>query len=173
MNDPVETGRGRPTIRRMELGDVEQVHALDVASFSLPWPERSFRYEVQDNPNSRPWVVDRDGQIIAMLVIWIIVDEAHIGTIAVAENYQRQGVGRRLLAHGLLAARREGMLTAMLEVRQGNLAARQLYEQFGFTVAGVRPRYYRDNNENAVLMNLADLQSEAVRLRLEAAEEEG
>lgn len=171
MNEPAREPRMELKIRRMELEDIPRVHALDEASFSLPWPERSFRYEVKDNPNSRPWVAELDGQIAAMMVIWIIVDEAHVGTIAVEREYRRQGIGRRLLAHGLLAARAEGMTTSLLEVRRGNLAAQKLYEDFGFTVAGIRPRYYHDNGEDAVLMNLADLQSEAVRLRLEAAEQ--
>ena len=172
MNDPSETDHPRLNIRRMELGDVLQVHALDVASFSLPWPERSFRYEVQENPNSRPWVAELNGRIVGMMVIWIIVDEAHVGTIAVVKEYRHQGIGRRLLAHGLLAARCEGMIASLLEVRRGNLAAQQLYDQFGFTIVGIRPRYYRDNNEDAVLMNLANLQDEHTRLQLEAAEEE-
>jgi len=159
-------------IRRMELEDVTRVHALDTASFSLPWPERSFRYEVQDNPNSRPWVAELGGQLVGMMVIWIIVDEAHVGTIAVERDFRNRGIGRRLLAHGLLAARREGMTASLLEVRRSNLAAQHLYEEFGFTIAGIRPRYYRDNNEDAVLMNLVDLQAESTRLRLEAAEEE-
>jgi ribosomal-protein-alanine N-acetyltransferase len=109
---------------------------------------------------------------VGMMVIWIIVDEAHVGTIAVAEEYRHQGIGRRMLAHGLLAARAEGMIASLLEVRRSNLAAQQLYDQFGFTIVGIRPRYYRDNNEDAVLMNLANLQDEHTRLWLEAAEEE-
>jgi ribosomal-protein-alanine N-acetyltransferase len=172
VNDLSDPDHPHLNIRRMELGDVLQVHALDVASFSLPWPERSFRYEVQENPNSRPWVAELDGRIVGMMVIWIIVDEAHVGTIAVAQEYRHQGIGRRLLAHGLLAARREGMIASLLEVRRSNLAAQQLYEQFGFTIVGIRPRYYRDSNEDAVLMNLANLQDEHTRLWLKAAEEE-
>lgn len=162
----------RLVIRRMEVGDVPQVHALDAACFSLPWPERSFRYEVESNPNSRPWVAEWDGRLLGMMVIWIIVDEAHIGTIAVDEAFRHRGIGRRLLAHGLLAARAEGMTASLLEVRQSNRAAQQMYEQFGFTIAGIRPRYYRDNHEDAVLMNLGGLQDEPVRLRLEMLGEE-
>lgn len=159
-------------IRRMALEDLAQVHAIDTASFSLPWPERAFHYEVSENPNSRPWVAELDSVIAGMMVIWIIVDEAHIGTIAVAAPYRRLGIGRRLLAHGLLAARAEGMQTALLEVRRTNLAAQHMYEQFGFGVVGIRPHYYHDTNEDALLMNLEHLQDEAVRLRLTAAGEE-
>ena len=80
-------------IRRMKLEDVPAVHEIDMLSFTLPWSERSFRYEITENPVSRGWVVEVDGQVIAMLVLWLIVDEAHIATIAVHPNFRRQGMG--------------------------------------------------------------------------------
>ena len=145
------------TFRRMELEDVPAVHEIDVLSFSLPWPERSFRFEVTENPASRGWVVECDGRIIAALVLWLIVDEAHIATIATHPDFRRQGIGERLMLHALLSAREEGALRAFLEVRAGNLGAQALYKKYGFVVDGIRPRYYQDNNEDAILMSLDDL----------------
>ena len=144
-------------IRRMTLADVPAVHEIDLLSFSLPWPERSFRFELTENQVSRGWVAEVDGKIAAMLVLWFIVDEAHIATIAVHPDFRRQGIGEQILLHALQAARDEGASRAFLEVRSGNSAAQAMYKKYGFYVAGVRPGYYKDNNEDAFLMNLEKL----------------
>ena len=141
-------------IRRMTLVDVPAVHAIDLLSFSLPWPERSFRFEITDNQVSRGWVAEVEGVIAAMLVLWFIVDEAHIATIAVHPDFRRQGIGEQILLHALRTARAEGANRAFLEVRAGNAAAQAMYKKYGFEVVGVRPGYYKDNNEDALLMNL-------------------
>ena len=143
-----------PLIRRMTLEDIPAVHEIDMLSFSLPWPERSFRFELTGNPVSRGWVAEMDGKIAAMLVLWFIVDEAHIATIAVHPDFRRQGIGEMILLHALRGVREEGARRAFLEVRVGNVAAQVMYKKYGFEVAGVRPRYYKDNNEDALLMNL-------------------
>jgi len=141
-------------IRRMTLADVPEVHEIDLLSFSLPWPERSFRFELTENQVSRGWVAEVDGKIAAMLVLWFIVDEAHIATIAVHPDFRWQGIGEQILLHALRAAHNEGAQRAFLEVRAGNVAAQAMYQKYGFEVAGVRPGYYKDNNEDALLMNL-------------------
>ena len=146
-----------PIIRRMMLEDVPAVHEIDTLSFSLPWPERSFRFELAENPASRSWVAETEGRVVAMLVLWSIVDEAHVATIAVHPDYRRQGIGEQILLHALLAARNEGARRAFLEVRAGNTAAQAMYKKYGFVVDGIRPRYYKDNNEDAVLMSLNSL----------------
>lgn len=143
-----------PLIRRMTLDDVPAVHEIDELSFSLPWPERSFRFELSANPVSRSWVAEVDGKIAAMLVLWFIIDEAHIATIAVHPDFRRRGIGEQILLHALRAVQGEGAKRAFLEVRVGNVAAQAMYKKYGFEVAGVRPGYYKDNNEDALLMNL-------------------
>lgn len=144
-------------IRPMTLEDVPAVHEIDVLSFSLPWPERSFHFEIVDNDVSRPWVAEVDGRIAAMLVLWFIVDEAHIATIATHPDFRRQGIGEKLMVAALVAVREEGATRAFLEVRAGNLGAQALYKKYGFIVDGVRPGYYKDNNEDAILMSLNGL----------------
>ncbi len=149
-------------IRPMELKDVARVHEIDVQSFSLPWPERSYLFELNENPASRLWVaelneIDHRPLVVGMIVLWKIVDEGHIGTLAVAPDYRRKRIAERLLAKALLVAHAEGVRNAYLEVRRGNLAAQELYRRFGFEVVGARPRYYRDNGEDALMMTLAKI----------------
>lgn len=144
-------------IRKMTLEDIPAVVQLDQISFSLPWPERSFRFELTDNIASRCWVAEVDGRVIGMVVGWMLVDEIHIATIATHPDFRRQGIARKLLSHTLSYAVDEGAQSSFLEVRESNLAAQEMYRQFGYQVTGRRRRYYRDNDEDAILMNLESL----------------
>ena len=147
-------------IRKMTLDDLEQVVAIDQASFSLPWPERSFRFELTDNPASRYWVADLDEHVVGMLVAWLIVDEIHIATIATHPDFRKQGIGKNLLLHTLKSAKEEGAVTSFLEVRESNLDALEMYRKFGFVESGRREGYYKDNGEDAILMTLEKLKVE-------------
>ena len=141
-------------IRKMTLKDLEQVVAIDQVSFSLPWPARSFQFELTDNAASRSWVVGLDGRVIAMLVGWFIVDELHVATIAIHPEFRRQGLGKSILLHALCSAKEEGAVKAFLEVRESNEVAQKMYRNFGFVEDGRRPGYYKDNGEDAILMSL-------------------
>ena len=145
------------TIRGMRIEDVQAAHELDKLSFTLPWPERSLRFEVTDNPSARCWVAELDDRLVGMLVLWMIVDEAHIATLATHPDFRRQGIAEQLLLTVLEKAYTEGARSALLEVRAGNEAALTLYRKYGFEVVGRRERYYKDNNEDAVLMTLSHL----------------
>lgn len=160
------------TLRRMRAEDLQAVVAIDQASFSLPWPARSFQFELNENPNSRLWVAevtDAAGQpaIAGLLVLWKILDEGHIATVAVSAAYRRLGVGRKLLATALLSAAQEGVTRSFLEVRASNTAAQTLYQRFGYIVEGVRRRYYKDNQEDALQMSLYRLDPAALQRLLE------
>jgi ribosomal-protein-alanine N-acetyltransferase len=145
-------------IRKMVMADVPDVHAIDVGSFTLPWPERSLRFEVSDNPAARCWVAELDGAVVGMMVLWQIVDEAHIATLAVHPDFRRRGIAKRLLVHALQAAYLEGGRSTYLEVRESNQAAQAMYQKFGFEEVGRRMRYYKDNGEDAILMTLKELE---------------
>ena len=145
-------------IRKMTLDDIEQVIAIDRLSFSLPWPERSFRFELTDNPASRCWVAEVDGKIAGMIVVWLIVNEVHVATIATHPDFRRQGIAKNLLSHALQHLSTEGAQSSFLEVRASNLAAQEMYRKFGYEESGVRRRYYRDNDEDAILMTLSGIQ---------------
>ena len=95
-----------------------------------------------------------------MTDVWLIQDEAHIATLAVHPDYRGKGVAANLLHKVLFEAFKSGARKAMLEVRASNQIAQSLYKGFGFEIVTRRRRYYRDNNEDALLMNhdnLADL----------------
>jgi ribosomal-protein-alanine N-acetyltransferase len=141
-------------IRKMQLEDIDQVVTIDEDSFSLPWPPRSFKFELTDNPASRSWVAEIEGQVVGMVVAWMIVDEIHIATIATHNNFRRQGIGEKLLIHTLQSAKEEGAITSFLEVRESNRFARQMYNKFGYVEVGRRKHYYKDNSEDAILMSL-------------------
>jgi ribosomal-protein-alanine N-acetyltransferase len=146
-------------IRRMTMQDVPAVSQIDKMSFTLPWPEHSFQYEVSENRVARCLVAEAaDRRIAAMIVSWIIVDELHIATIATHPDFRRHGIGERLLKEALVDGQQAGAHLAFLEVRAGNDAAQAMYRKFGFEVTGRRPRYYRDNGEDAILMTLEPLE---------------
>ena len=141
-------------IRKMIVADLDQVIAIDQMSFSLPWPARSFHFELNDNMASRCWVAELDQRVIGMLVAWFIVDELHIATFATHPDYRGRGIGKKLLMHALHAAKDEGAIKSFLEVRENNLTARNMYLSLGYVEDGRRPQYYKDNGEDAILMSL-------------------
>ena len=148
-------------IRKMAMDDLSVVLQIDRQSFPLPWPERSYRFELSKNPAAHLMVadLDEDGQqaVIGFIGCWIIVDEVHISTLAVHPDHRRQGVGERLLLEMLDYVLSKGVETASLEVRESNQAAISLYQKHGFSIEGRKVGYYRDNNEDALLMILNEL----------------
>lgn len=141
----------------MTLEDLPAVISLDKLSFNLPWPERSFRFELTENSASRCWVAEMDGKIVGMLVAWLLVDEAHIATIATHPDHRGQGIARNLLMYALRYMSKEGAVTSFLEVRENNIPAQEMYRKFGYEEVGRRKRYYKDTNEDAILMTLNGL----------------
>ena len=143
----------------MRLDDIDQVILIDRLSFSLPWPASAFRYELGNNPSSLLWVaelVEAGGKptVVGAIVVWMILDEAHIATLAVHPEHRRRGISQLLLITVLRQAIERGAALATLEVRASNLAAQALYKKFRFDIVGRRPRYYQDNFEDALIMTV-------------------
>jgi ribosomal-protein-alanine N-acetyltransferase len=137
----------------MITADLPVVAELDQISFSQPWPPEAFTLELA-NRNSRCWVAEVEERVVAALVIWRVLDEAHIATIAVHPDFRQRGIGKALLKTGMDAAYAEGARIYHLEVRAGNLAAQKMYTDFGYEIVGRRPKYYQDNGEDALLLTL-------------------
>ena len=146
----------------MILDDIPRVHEIVVFSFSLPWPEKSYLFELTENPTTLALVAeittpDSRPVVIGMAVVWIVIDEAHIATIAIHPEYRGHGFGKKLLTETLRQSIQRGVILATLEVRENNKTAQQMYKNFGFNNIGRRLRYYKDNDEDAILMTLDDL----------------
>jgi len=157
------------TVRSMTVEDLSAVLEIDRWSFALPWPERSFRFELTENEAARLLVADvawgGRTRVGGYLGYWLLVDEMHISTLAVHPDLRGQGLGEQLLVAGLEQARRQGADLATLEVRPSNTIAVSLYRKYGFELAGRRRAYYRDNNEDALLMTLTGLPAGRARPR--------
>lgn len=158
----------RIRIEPMTLDDIEEVHDIERASFPIPWPIYAFRQELETNRLARYLVMRAGGQTVAYAGIWLMVDEAHVTTFAVLPSWRRRGLGARLMLAVLQLANDLHASVATLEVRLSNTAARTLYQRFGFRPVGVRPRYYSDNAEDALIMTTDLLTSPAMRNRIEA-----
>jgi ribosomal-protein-alanine N-acetyltransferase len=133
---------------------------LDKACFDGFWTMDGYRRELE-SPNSHflglfsPF---SSSALLGMGCIWSILEEAHITILAVHPQYHRQGLGQALLYSLLKTASDRGLERATLEVRASNNGAISLYEKFGFKTAGRRPRYYKDNEEDALILWVCDLQ---------------
>jgi len=157
----------RLAIESMRLEDLAEVQRIEQASFSTPWPENAYRNELLTNRLASYLVGRIDGRIVAYGGLWLMVDEAHITTFAVHPSWRRQRVGERLLLAFLDLARDRQAREATLEVRLSNLAARRLYEKYGFRPVGLRPRYYSDNNEDALIMTTDSFDDPRLTARIE------
>jgi ribosomal-protein-alanine N-acetyltransferase len=150
----------------MEIADVPAVQAIERASFSAPWPPDAYLTELRTNRMAHYLVVRIGPEVVGYAGLWMMVDEAHVTTFAVHPDHRRQGLGERLLLALIDIALERGASEATLEVRLSNLAARRLYEKFGFRPVGIRPRYYTDDNEDALIMTTERLDGPAMRTRL-------
>jgi len=153
-------------VDRMTVDDLLVVQVIERESFSTPWPAHAYRQEIEQNRLAHYIVARYRDQIVGFAGIWLLVDEAHITTFATQSRWRRQGIGERLLVALLDLALARGAKEATLEVRPSNIPAKRLYEKYGFKVVGVRPRYYSDNNEDALIMTTDSLDGRPMRDRL-------
>ncbi len=140
----------------MRPEDLDEVLAIERASFTMPWSRGAFLYEMQQNRVARCWVGrDDDGRVAGYLCLWEVADEVHITNVAVRPEARRQGIARALLSSVLDNARARAFKVVVLEVRPSNHHALTLYESFGFRVVGRRHGYYYDTGEDALVMEIA------------------
>ena len=148
-----------PAVEAMRPEDLDEVLAIERASFTMPWSRGAFLYEMQQNRVARCWVArEDDNHVAGYLCLWEVADEVHITNIAVRPDRRRRGLARNLLGGILEEARQRHLRQVVLEVRPSNTEARTLYESFGFRVVGRRRGYYYDTGEDALVME-ADLQA--------------
>lgn len=139
-------------VRAAVEGDLHAIHAIERASFGDPWSLEGFR-DLLDHPRAKLEVaVGAGGEVLGYAVAWYVADESEIANIAVARHARRRGVGALLLDRILHAAAAFGATTVFLEVRESNTGARELYEARQFEVVGRRVKYYREPEEDALIM---------------------
>jgi ribosomal-protein-alanine N-acetyltransferase len=141
--------------------DLDALVGLETSCHTHPWSARGLRDALAPGTARRgilvlraPWAPDDAGRgIRAYCAIEVVADEVHVHNLAVAPDARRQGLARRLLTLALEAAARHGARTALLEVREGNEAARALYRALGFAEEGRRRGYYSSPIEDAILLS--------------------
>jgi ribosomal-protein-alanine N-acetyltransferase len=135
------------------LEQIDAVLAIEEASFSNPWTREMYLAELENPGVSFCYLAyDAEGRPIGFCSFWRVLDELHINNLAVVPEQRRTGVASALLAFVLKEGAGLGARRATLEVRRSNDPARYLYEQFGFTVAGVRRGYYTRPVEDALVL---------------------
>ncbi|MDX1934633.1 MAG: ribosomal protein S18-alanine N-acetyltransferase [Capsulimonadales bacterium] len=171
LNERTENRPGESPIlvRRMRTSDIEQVSRIERTAFSTAWSVQAYVTELA-NPNAT-YLVAVDGRtgltenIVGYAGLWVVMDEAHVTTIAVKPECRGRRIGERMLSEMLFLARRQGANRATLEVRSSNVVAHRLYEKYGFLWVAVRKNYYSDNNENADILWINDMDDPAWRKR--------
>lgn len=139
-------------IRLAEAEDLENIYDLDVATFTMPWSEESLRYDILENDNAFVIVAEYEGEFAGYADIWAILDEADLNSIAVSTDFRRKGIGEAIVLAMIEMLEGNGVALINLEVRVSNVPAISLYKKYGFKECGVRPKYYLDNDEDALIM---------------------
>ena len=141
------------TLRRLELGDLDEVERIERASYPTPWSRSMFAGELAKPSSLSLGAVDEAGALVGYLILSRYVDAWHVMNVAVAPGRRREGIASALLRQ-LLDETRGGDARRgyTLEVRVSNVGASSLYERFGFRPKGVRRGYYTDNREDALIM---------------------
>ncbi len=139
-------------IRSAHSGDIDSIYHIESLSFSDAWSRESFVQEIEKNHMAYYYIAEIDGKVVAYIGYWKILEQAHITNVAVLGDYRGRGIARHLIARIFEDSNSKGIETYTLECRISNTSALNLYESLGFKSAGIRPKYYIDNGEDAVVM---------------------
>ena len=143
-------------IRPMLHSDIEAVSKIEKQSFTTHWNTQAYVTELS-NSNALYVVATLNDRVVGYGGLWVILDEAHITTIAVESGLRGNKIGERLLAEMLRGAQKRGASRSTLEVRATNEPAKHLYKKYGYEWVAIRKAYYADNNENADILWINDM----------------
>lgn len=138
-------------IRKMRGADLPRVMEIELATFTMPWSEATFRGLLR-RTDSDLYVADVRGAVAGYAVFWSVTDQGELGNVAVAAEYRGRGLGRKLVETVLERAAERGIREMFLEVRRSNEGAQNLYRTFGFFEVGKRKNYYLEPVEDALIM---------------------
>lgn len=136
----------------MRLEDIDDVWEVERAAFPNPWSKQAYYNELVLNKSAHYLVLLVEGKIRGYGGMWVLIDEAHITNVAIHPEVQGRRLGWLLMGTLMVWARSLGAERMTLEVRVSNVRAQNLYNKLGFVVTGVRPQYYTDNLEDALIM---------------------
>ena len=140
-------------IIEMSENNVQDVHNVEINSFSVPWSLNSFENELK-NDAAKYFVALVDGVVAGYVGMWEISGQCDITNVAVLPSFRRKGIGKRLIEHLIQYCKNANLSPIFLEVRQSNEPAKSLYSGFGFEEVGTRKKYYSDTGEDAIIMSL-------------------
>jgi ribosomal-protein-alanine N-acetyltransferase len=176
--DPTSMGpEPRIRIERMSILDVRPVLHIEALSFPTQWPANAFLGEINDNKLARYFVARADTPNVAEEIvgyggIWVVLEDAHVTTVAVHPDWRGRGIGEALIIRMLRETITGGASWMTLEVRRSNIAAQRLYGKYGFTIVSTRRGYYSDDGEDAFVMWAGNLRGDLFRSRLKTLERE-
>lgn len=149
----------RTRVRRVLANEsLDNVAGLQHQSFTSPWSADAISWELRETDVARLYVLEEDleegadARLLAYCACWVIFDELHINSLAVAPDSRRRGHAMRLLDYVFQDVVSEGVTAATLEVRRSNTAALGLYDRLGFLVEGIRANYYQNPREDALIL---------------------
>jgi ribosomal-protein-alanine N-acetyltransferase len=151
----------------MAMEDIPFILPIESLCFGDRWSAVSFEQEL-DNHSSTYVVALLDGRIVGYAGFWLILEEAHVTTIAVHPERQGYRIGEQLLLRLVEDSARQGAKWMTLEVRASNVVAQKLYEKYGFTSLGRRRGYYQDDGEDALVMWTENIWQDKYQERLTA-----
>ncbi len=143
------------TIREMKPSDLQRVAEIEKQIFSMPWSKKGFADSIKQDCTLF-LTVEEDGEIVGYCGLLQSFDEAEITNVAVEEKSRGQGIAKRMLKELLRRGSERGIRVYTLEVRKGNVPARNLYEKLGFQELGIRKNFYERPVEDAVIMNFTE-----------------
>ena len=139
-------------VRIAKSSDLDDIYELDVQTFAMPWSKEALSYDILENDNAFVIVAEYEGEFAGYADIWTVLDEADLNSIAVRVDFRRKGIGDAIILAMTEMLSANGVATINLEVRVSNMPAIKLYKKYGFKECGVRPGYYLDNGEDALIM---------------------
>ena len=139
-------------VRIAKSSDLDDIYDLDVQTFAMPWSKEALSYDILENDNAFVIVAEYEGEFAGYADIWTVLDEADLNSIAVRVDFRRKGIGDAIMIAMTEMLSASGVATINLEVRVSNMPAIKLYKKYGFNECGVRPGYYLDNGEDALIM---------------------
>lgn len=141
-------------IRKMELKDLEEVADLEKDLFSDPWSLKSFHHEINNNRLAHYYILEDQDEIIGYFGFIIVLDECQIYNIAVSKEHQKMGYGKKMIEYIIDFCKKEDVKWIILEVREYNFPALELYMKYGFKKAARIEGYYHHPLEDGILMKL-------------------